>query len=121
MRPRRALLFWSFGLLAACGSSEATLSAESDRDADGVVDDEDLCPQTSASQAVDGNGCARGQSASDAEQQGFSVFVLDPEGELPVTLRARTNNVSARENGGFFLTGTSTLLIQRASSHHYQH
>ncbi len=116
MTLRRASLFLWFGLLVACGSSGTTFGGSADSDADGVLDDEDLCPETAAGSGVDGNGCARGQSADDAEQQGFSVFVLDPEGELPITLLTRTRNVTSEGNGAFGLNGT--VLVEVPGDQH---
>ncbi|HEY3252433.1 MAG TPA: hypothetical protein VGJ91_00740, partial [Polyangiaceae bacterium] len=58
------------------------------------------------------NAAAQGRQASNADgtvgANGFAVFVLDPEGALPVTLRTLASNVSALENG-FALAGTVTV------------
>ncbi|MEJ1960361.1 MAG: hypothetical protein WDO56_01910 [Gammaproteobacteria bacterium] len=40
---------------------------------------------------------------------GFAVFVLDPKGALPVTLRTLASNVTNLANGGFALNGTVTI------------
>ena len=40
---------------------------------------------------------------------GFAVFVLDPQGAVPVTLRTLASNVTNLANGGFALNGTVTI------------
>ncbi len=40
---------------------------------------------------------------------GFAVFVLDPKGAVPVTLRTLASNVTNLANGGFALNGTVTI------------
>ncbi len=47
---------------------------------------------------------------------GFAVFVLDPQGAVPVTLRTLASNVENLANGGFSLTGT--VLIDAPNNAH---
>jgi hypothetical protein len=47
---------------------------------------------------------------------GFAVFVLDPQGALPVTLRTLASNVENLASGGFALTGT--VLIDAPNNAH---
>ena len=126
------------------GLADPTAAAQphADQDGDKLSADQDLCPNTPAGVAVDGNGCSLAQrqaqaaSATDAPNgtagvggggtdtspkgaqaglvdgtvaaNGFAVFVLDPEGALPITLRTLASNVSDLENG-FALSGTVTV------------
>jgi hypothetical protein len=53
------------------------------------------------------NAQAQGVDGSVASN-GFAVFVLDPKGPVPVTLRTLASNVTDLENG-FALTGTVTI------------
>jgi hypothetical protein len=47
---------------------------------------------------------------------GFAVFVLDPNGPVPVTLRTLASNVENLANGGFSLSGT--VLIDAPNNAH---
>ncbi len=117
----------------------ATAQPSADNDGDRLPADQDLCPNTPAGVAVDGNGCSQAQRAAqtagvapdqngtpksgpDADTNsaqaaivdgaltanGFAVFVLDPEGAVPVTLRTLASNVTDLGNG-FALAGTVTI------------
>jgi len=126
--------------------ADPTAAAEpsTDNDGDGFSADQDLCPNTRAGVAVDGNGCSlvqrEAQASSAAAEEngsssngasgpsadpktngarvslvdgtvapnGFAVFVLDPQGALPITLRTLASNVTKLENG-FALEGTVTV------------
>ncbi|MET0795116.1 MAG: hypothetical protein ABW061_26595, partial [Polyangiaceae bacterium] len=136
------------------GVADPSAAAEpsADKDTDGLAADQDLCPNTPAGVAVDGNGCSAAQreaqgTGSGATQNdetgsadgtngteaangtnhtnsvdagvrledgsvapnGFAVFVLDPNGSVPVTLRTLASNVVNLANGGFALNGTVTI------------
>ena len=109
-----------------------------DNDTDGLPADQDQCPNTPSGAQVDGNGCSVDQRAAQSNSSGtrvagsdtgtgtgtgvnaevedgavaangFAVFVLDPKGAVPVTLRTLASNVTNLANGGFSLTGTVTI------------
>ena len=129
---RTSSLLLCLAFTAACGSSghsssDVATPPSSDTDSDGVPADQDLCPNTPAGVAVDGNGCSapqRTQSGASAQSSddgavtpnGFAVFVLDPKGAVPVVLRTLASNVEHLANGGFALTGT--VLIDAPNDAH---
>lgn len=109
-----------------------------DKDTDGLPADQDMCPGTAAGVKVDGNGCSVEQRATQTSTpskdqpaapttqidpvvqavqgndglvapNGFAVFVLDPSGTVPVTLRTLASNVTTLASGGFSLNGTVTI------------
>ncbi|HEX3850239.1 MAG TPA: hypothetical protein VHW01_04685, partial [Polyangiaceae bacterium] len=144
----------------------ATAKPTGDGDADGLAADQDLCPNTPAGVAVDGNGCSAAQRAQNnampgaangqpgpngqpdanvgggantgggtgtsasvngganvqavadgtVAPNGFAVFVLDPNGPVPITLRTLASNVENLADGGFALTGT--VLIDAPNNAH---
>ena len=55
------------GTLGCCANGLAFFPADSDADEDGVQDDEDLCPATSAGDSVDANGCSDSQVDIDGD------------------------------------------------------
>ena len=113
----------------------AASKPSADNDTDGLSADQDLCPNTPAGEKVDGNGCSVAQREAQGNgtktsggtgepgtgtgtgaavdggiaPNGFAVFVLDPQGTVPVTLRTLASNVTNLENGGFALSGTVTI------------
>jgi hypothetical protein len=66
------------------------------------------------------NAAANADAGSKADgavaPNGFAVFVLDPLGAVPVTLRTLASNVENLANGGFSLTGT--VLIDAPNNAH---
>ena len=67
---------------------------------------------TSAASSAAAQLVADGSVASN----GFAVFVLDPNGPVPVTLRTLASNVENLTNGGFSLSGT--VLIDAPNNAH---
>ncbi len=57
------------------------------------------------------NGASVGALLEDGSvaPNGFAVFVLDPKGAVPVTLRTLASNVTNLASGGFALNGTVTV------------
>src|SRR6201999_988841 len=62
---------------------------------------------------ANGNTASMGSAAStlavadgSIAPNGFAVFVLDPKGAVPVTLRTLASNVTDAVDGGFSLNGT---------------
>ncbi len=59
---------------------------------------------TGGSNGINPNGNAQGDGQ--VQPNGFAVFVLDPKGAVPVTLRTLASNVENLVDGGFSLSGT---------------
>ena len=97
------------------GCSKEQRATRGDRAATGMTETSDTTTDTDQGAAGTGPSTGTGPGSELAQAQdgvvapnGFAVFVLDPEGAAPVTLRTLASNVTKQDNG-FALAGTITI------------